>query len=76
MALLVSGIMPAPSPAETSPRGVKRSRSPERSGNGQAEGDQDDGMCAPGGLPAAFCAVAEQVSRFSPYPSNHHLRAP
>ncbi|KAJ5587663.1 uncharacterized protein N7459_003428 [Penicillium hispanicum] len=35
-------VMPAPSPAETSPRGVKRSRTPDHSGNGHTEGDQDD----------------------------------
>ncbi|KAJ5246813.1 hypothetical protein N7468_001796 [Penicillium chermesinum] len=29
-------------PAGTSPRGVKRSRTPDRSGNGHTEGDQDD----------------------------------
>lgn len=45
MPLLVS-VMPAPSPAEPSPRGVKRSRTPDRGGNGQTEGDQDDGTCA------------------------------
>ncbi|OQE17291.1 hypothetical protein PENSTE_c021G08359 [Penicillium steckii] len=37
----VSGL-PAPSPAEPSPRGVKRSRTPDHSGNGYTEGDQDD----------------------------------
>jgi hypothetical protein len=35
--------MPAPSTAEPSPRGVKRSRTPDHSGNGLADGDQDDG---------------------------------
>ncbi|KAJ5122648.1 hypothetical protein N7526_009585 [Penicillium atrosanguineum] len=45
MPLLVS-VMPAPSPAEPSPRGVKRSRTPDHGGNGQTEGDQDDGTCA------------------------------
>ncbi|KAJ6120068.1 hypothetical protein N7523_004348 [Penicillium sp. IBT 18751x] len=34
--------MPAPSPAGPSPRGVKRSRTPDHGGNGQTEGDQDD----------------------------------
>ncbi|KAJ5160334.1 uncharacterized protein N7482_007338 [Penicillium canariense] len=34
--------MPAPSPAEPSPRGVKRSRTPDHAGNGHTEGDQDD----------------------------------
>lgn len=38
--------MPAPSTAEPSPRGVKRSRTPDHSGNGLADGDQDDGTCA------------------------------
>ncbi|KAJ5741282.1 hypothetical protein N7533_010691 [Penicillium manginii] len=37
----VSGL-PAPSPAEPSPRGIKRSRTPDHSGNGHTEGDQDD----------------------------------
>jgi len=45
---LVSGL-PAPSPAEPSPRGVKRSRTPDHSGNGHTEGDQDDGTCVMGG---------------------------
>lgn len=45
MPLLVS-VMPAPSPAEPSPRGVKRSRTPDHGGNGHTEGDQDDGTCA------------------------------
>lgn len=34
--------LPAPSPADPSPRGIKRSRTPDHSGNGQADGDQDD----------------------------------
>lgn len=45
MPLLVS-VMPAPSPAEPSPRGVKRSRTPDHGANGQTDGDQDDGTCA------------------------------
>lgn len=44
---LVSGL-PAPSPAEPSPRGTKRSRTPDHSGNGHTEGDQDDGTCLMG----------------------------
>lgn len=47
MPLLVS-VMPVPSPAEATPRGIKRTRTPDRSGNGHTEGDQDDGMCAMG----------------------------
>lgn len=43
--LLVS-VMPAPSPAEQSPRGIKRSRTPDHIGNGTIGGDQDDGTCA------------------------------
>ncbi|OQD68697.1 hypothetical protein PENDEC_c032G02291 [Penicillium decumbens] len=35
-------VMPAPSPAEPSPRGVKRSRTPDHGGNGQTGGDQYD----------------------------------
>lgn len=38
--------MPAPSPAGPSPRGVKRSRTPDHGGNGLMDGDQDDGTCA------------------------------
>ncbi|KAJ5152056.1 hypothetical protein N7492_010351 [Penicillium capsulatum] len=34
--------LPATSPADTSPRGIKRSRTPDHGGNGQADGDQDD----------------------------------
>ncbi|KAJ5098851.1 hypothetical protein N7532_005852 [Penicillium argentinense] len=34
-------VLPVPSPAEPSPRGVKRSRTPDYSGNGHT-GDQDD----------------------------------
>ncbi|KAJ5664597.1 hypothetical protein N7462_011410 [Penicillium macrosclerotiorum] len=34
--------LPAPSPAEPSLRGIKRSRTPDHSGNGHPEGDQDD----------------------------------
>lgn len=47
MPLLVS-VLPVPSPAEATPRGIKRTRTPDRSGNGNTEGDQDDGMCAMG----------------------------
>lgn len=47
MPLLVS-VLPVPSPAEATPRGIKRTRTPDRSGNGHTEGDQDDGMCAMG----------------------------
>jgi len=43
--LLVAVALPAPSHAIASPRGVKRSRTPEHRGNGHAEGDRDDGMC-------------------------------
>ncbi|CAG7967572.1 unnamed protein product [Penicillium salamii] len=38
----VAVALPAPSHAIASPRGVKRSRTPERSGNGLADADQDD----------------------------------
>ncbi|KAJ5091836.1 hypothetical protein NUU61_006706 [Penicillium alfredii] len=38
----VSVVQPALSPADTIPRGVKRSRTPEHSGNGRPDGDQDD----------------------------------
>jgi hypothetical protein len=38
--------MPTPSTADPSTRGVKRSRTPDHSGNGLADGDQDDGTCA------------------------------
>lgn len=41
-------VLPAPSPAEPSPRGIKRSRTPDHSGNGHTEGDQDDGTCVMG----------------------------
>lgn len=58
--------MPAPSTAEPSPRGVKRSRTPDHSGNGLADGDQDDGTCAikggrrgtDSGHPYAFSSVS------------------
>ena len=43
--LLVS-TMPAPSTGDPSPRGVKRSRTPDHSGNGLGDGDHDDGTCA------------------------------
>lgn len=46
--ILVAVALPAPSHAIASPRGVKRSRTPERSGNGLADADQDDGTCALG----------------------------
>lgn len=45
MPRLVS-VLPVPSPAEATPRGIKRTRTPDRSGNGHTEGDQDDGTCA------------------------------
>lgn len=45
MPRLVS-VLPVPSPAEATPRGIKRARTPDRSGNGHTEGDQDDGTCA------------------------------
>ncbi|KAJ5802623.1 uncharacterized protein N7503_005073 [Penicillium pulvis] len=35
-------VLPVPSPAEATPRGIKRTRTPDRSGNGHTEGDQDD----------------------------------
>ncbi|KAJ5794120.1 Chromatin-remodelling complex RSC SWI/SNF subunit Rsc7/Swp82 [Penicillium paradoxum] len=38
----VSVALPAHSHAIASPRGIKRSRTPEHGGNGHAEGDQDD----------------------------------
>jgi hypothetical protein len=38
-------VLPAPFPAEPSPRGVKRSRTPDHSENGHTQGDQDDGTC-------------------------------
>ncbi|KAJ5279807.1 hypothetical protein N7478_005179 [Penicillium angulare] len=34
--------LPVPSHAEATPRGIKRTRTPDRSGNGHTAGDQDD----------------------------------
>jgi hypothetical protein len=46
--LLVSVALPAHSHAIASPRGVKRSRTPDHMGNGHAEGGQDDGTWGSG----------------------------
>lgn len=46
--LLVSVALPAHSHAIASPRGVKRSRTPDRMGNGHGQGGQDDGTWGSG----------------------------
>ncbi|KUM57516.1 hypothetical protein ACN42_g9674 [Penicillium freii] len=42
----VSVALPAHSPAIASPRGVKRSRTPDHMGNGHVERDQDDALAS------------------------------